>query len=424
MKPPTTPAASTLLPHGVMPLYQIRTPFPHVESWLEAISRGELSAQQLGAASAAPGVGSKPPVELPAHSPTTPMSFPEDLIDQLRSSWPDPIDCEAVRQKERALIATRLTQAGWGAHATFAGCSLSAWVAAGCPMPSSVKPSREAFEAIPGLRMMPIPAGAFLMGSPPEEPRRDADEGPQHRVTLPEFFMGQTPITQAQWREVAGWPIVDRGLDSWELNPDPAHFKGDDRPVERVSWYDAMEFCRRLSQRTGRIYTLPSEAQWEYACRAGTTTPFHFGATISTELANYDSKQTTTVASFPANAWGLHDMHGSVWEWCLDDWHPSYEGAPENGSAWMGENSLGKFCAAALGSPCAIGAARPSASGTPQTKATAVGVSASVASDRKVLRGGSWFALPRSCRSAFRLRLHPDYRGDIWGFRVCCLPQD
>ena len=347
------------------------------------------------------------------------MTFPEDLIDQLRSSWPDPIDREAIRREERALIAARLTQAGYGAHATFAGCSLSAWVAAGCPMSSTVQPTlcRGEFEAIPGLRMMPIPAGTFMMGSPPEEPGRDLDEGPQHQVTLPEFFMGQTPITQAQWREVAGWQKVE--LD---LQPDPSYSKGDDRPVEQVSWNDATEFCRRLSQRTGRIYTLPSEAQWEYACRAGTTTPFHFGETISKELANYDSKQTTAVASFPANAWGLHDMHGSVWEWCLDDWHPSHEGAPENGSAWMGGNSLEKSCAAALGSSILGAAARPSATGSARTTATKIGVSASVVSDRKVLRGGSWLIHPQDCRSAFRFRYLPDFRSDDWGFRVCCLP--
>jgi formylglycine-generating enzyme required for sulfatase activity len=120
------------------------------------------------------------------------------------------------------------------------------------------------------------------------------------------------------------------------------------RPVEQVSWHDAMEFCSRLSQSTGRYYILPSEAQWEYACRAGTTTPLAFGETLSDELANYDAhttygsgmrgqyrQQTTTVKRFPANAWGLQDMHGNVWEWCLDHWHDSYEGAPTDGSAWL-----------------------------------------------------------------------------------------
>jgi formylglycine-generating enzyme required for sulfatase activity len=236
--------------------------------------------------------------------------------------------------------------------------------------------------------MVRIPAGRFLMGSPPEEAGRNSDEGPQHEVTLEAFWLGETPITQAQWRKVAGWPKVER-----DLAPDPSRFKGDDRPVERVNWHEAIEFCRRLSAHTGKNYTLPSEAQWEYACRAGTTTPFHFGATISTEQANYDGRQayadgpvgeyrqqTTDVASFPANDWGLHDMHGNVWEWCLDHWHGSYTGAPADGSAWLsnaGEDSL------------------------------------------RLLRGGSWYLRPGFCRSAYRYKYHPNDRNFDWGFRVC-----
>jgi formylglycine-generating enzyme required for sulfatase activity len=243
------------------------------------------------------------------------------------------------------------------------------------------------------LRLIQIPAGRFRMGSPPEEEGRDADEGPQHEVTLQDFWLGQTPITQAQWRLVAGWPKVER-----ELARDPSDFKGDDRPVERVNWHDAMEFCRRLRQRLGSTFTLPSEAQWEYACRAGTTTPFAFGGTISPELANYNGtiafangptglnrRETTPVGSFPANAWGLHDMHGNVWEWCLDHWHDTYNGAPADGSAWLsnaGEDSL------------------------------------------RLLRGGSWYLDPGFCRSAIRGRSLPVNRGDACGFRVCCLPQD
>ncbi len=169
-----------------------------------------------------------------------------------------------------------------------------------------------------GLEMVWIPPGRFWMGSPPEESERQESEGPQHLVQLQGFFLGRTPITQAQWREVAGWRPVE-GERPWEreLKPDPSSFKGDQRPVEQVSWHDAMEFCRRLAQRTGRNYTLPSEAQWEYACRAGTTTPFHFGATISPQLANYNAtssyadgpageyrKQTTAVAQLPRQCLG------------------------------------------------------------------------------------------------------------------------
>jgi formylglycine-generating enzyme required for sulfatase activity len=160
-----------------------------------------------------------------------------------------------------------------------------------------------------------------------------------------------------------------------------------------------MEFCRRLSLRTGKHYTLPSEAQWEYACRAGTTTPFHFGETISHELANYNGnytygrgqkgvyrEQTTDAGSFPANAWGLHDMHGNVWEWCADHWHNNYNKAPADDRPWInkkaGDDSI-----------------RP-------------------------LRGGSWFYNPGGCRSAYRFFIHPDNQRPDVGFRVCCLPQD
>jgi formylglycine-generating enzyme required for sulfatase activity len=282
-----------------------------------------------------------------------------------------------------------------------------------------------------------IPAGAFLMGSTEHEPHRSKTEGTQHEVTLAAFWMAKTPITQAQWRDVASWPRVERALVS-----DPSRFKGDNRPVEQVSWHDAMEFCHRLSQRTGKNYTLPSEAQWEYACRAGTTTPFHFGPTISTEEANYDGnyiygqgskgiyrQQTTAVASFPANDWGLHDMHGNVWEWCFDEWHDSYEGAPTDGSAWMEDDSLGESpgacCAAGRGSAFPSSAARLTAAAAARATATTSSVSASVASDAsRLLRGGSWLDLPAFCRSAFRIPNLPDIRNGFSGFRVCCLPQD
>ncbi len=185
------------------------------------------------------------------------------------------------------------------------------------------------------IAMVKIPAGNFLMGSPTSEENHFAIESPQHEVTLNAFWMSQFPITQAQWVSVMG--------------ENPSHFKGDDLPVESVSWHDAMKFCRLLSEQTGHIYTLPSEAQWEYACRAGTTTPFYFGETITPDQANYDGnytynggprgeyrRQTTPVGTFQPNAWGLHDMHGNVWEWCLDHWRPNYEGAPVDGSAWEG----------------------------------------------------------------------------------------
>jgi formylglycine-generating enzyme required for sulfatase activity len=232
------------------------------------------------------------------------------------------------------------------------------------------------------------------MGSPEDEEGRDECEGPQHPVTLRSFFLGQTAVTQEQWRVVAGWEKVELDLDS-----EPSRFKGKNRPVERVSWFEAMEFCSRLSQLTHRKYTLPSEAQWEYACRANTQTPFAFGDTLTPMLANYDGnytfgngptgryrRETSDVAIFPANHWGLHDMHGNVWEWCADHWHANHVGAPEDGRAWLEENA---------------------------------------SKDKsRLLRGGSWNDLPRFCRSACRFRFHPGDRFNDWGFRVCCLPQD
>jgi formylglycine-generating enzyme required for sulfatase activity len=252
------------------------------------------------------------------------------------------------------------------------------------------------------------------MGSPANEESHRDNEGPQHEVELESFFLGRTPITQAQWQEVAGW--VEGPGEHWELDlsgrMEPSRFEGQQRPVENVNWFEAMEFCSRLSQRSGKTYTLPSEAQWEYACRAGTTTEFHFGETISSGLANYDGRttyangpkgeyreQTTKVGMFPANAWGLHDMHGNVWEWCADHWHSSYDlgqrKAPNDGSPWED-------------------AAESGTEGEEEGRRDA---------RARVLRGGSWFNLPVCCRSAYRYDFHPANANSFIGFRVCCLPR-
>ena len=254
------------------------------------------------------------------------------------------------------------------------------------------------------LTLLRIPAGSFLMGAPEGEEGSTARERPVHRVAVGEFLMGQTPITQAQWQVVASWEPVELPLPS-----SPSRFSGANRPVENVSWFEAVEFCRRLEHRTGKRFCLPSEAQWEYACRAGTTTPFHFGATLSTEVASYNGIyrygegleektkwETTEVARFPANAWGLQDMHGNVWEWCLDHWHNNYKEAPSDGSAWL--DSAG------------------SESEVSEMKTEA--------NNPRLLRGGSWDGHPLGCRSAYRYRLRPDFRGRFVGFRLCCLPQD
>jgi formylglycine-generating enzyme required for sulfatase activity len=241
------------------------------------------------------------------------------------------------------------------------------------------------------LELVQIPGGEFWMGSPEDEIDRTEAESPQHRVQVPGFWMGRYPVTQAQWRVVAGLPKVKR-----DLEPDPSHFKGNAHPVEQVSWYDAVEFCARLSRHTGREYRLPSEAEWEYACRAGTTTPFHFGEMITTEVANYDGSsyadgpkgeirgETTPVTEFGiANAFGLSDMHGNVLEWCLDHWHENYDGAPTDGSAWLSEDEDAS----------------------------------------RMYRGGSWGDIPKACRSACRSHYHPDIRVGNIGFRVVVAPR-
>jgi formylglycine-generating enzyme required for sulfatase activity len=286
------------------------------------------------------------------------------------------------------------------------------------------------------LTLMRIPAGSFWMGAPEEEKGSVTWERPVHRVRVGEFLLGQTPVTQAQWRAVAAWEPKE-GEKPWALplDPDPVgrlsradQLLGDERPVVNVSWEEAQEFCRRLRQRQGKNFTLPSEAEWEYACRAGTTTPFHFGATLSTDLANYDGNyvygdgvkgiyrnHTTDVASFPANAWGLHDMHGNVWEWCADDWHGSYEGAPEDGRAWLDE-SLTKDVDSPESTSQAEGSRRNEITRRNDLRGRPRRI--------KLLRGGSWVHDPGFCRSAFRNNFSPDNRSGSVGFRVCCLPQD
>jgi formylglycine-generating enzyme required for sulfatase activity len=206
--------------------------------------------------------------------------------------------------------------------------------------------------------------------------------------------MGKYPITQAQWKAIAS--RTDLKVEK-DLDLNPAHFKdrpdSDRRPVEQVNWDHAIEFCARLSKLTVREYRLPSEAEWEYACRAGTTTPFYFGETITGELANYDAsntyaeeakgeyrQQTTPVGQFPPNAFGLYDMHGNVWEWCADTWHDNYDGAPTDGSVWT-ENGD---------------------------------------DNRSLPRGGSWYFNPFGCRSAFRsISIRRDNLS-LNGFRVVC----
>ncbi|MEB3343803.1 formylglycine-generating enzyme family protein [Okeania sp.] len=220
------------------------------------------------------------------------------------------------------------------------------------------------------LEMVYIPGGTFFMGSPDNEEEKKENETPQHEVTLPPFYMSKYPITQEQYQVM--------------MDKNPSIFRGKNRPVENVSWYDAIEFCQNLSTKTGKIYSLPSESQWEYASRAGTTTS-------SSELVNDDGnypdayvpkkefrKETTDVGSFLPNTFGLYDMQGNVWEWCQDIWHDNYDGAPTDGSAWETQGDI----------------------------------------STRVLRGGSWYYISLYCRYAKRSYDYVDFHSNVMGFRV------
>lgn len=234
------------------------------------------------------------------------------------------------------------------------------------------------------LAMISVPGGAFQMGSRHEGGYED--ERPTHPVFMAPFWLGKYPVTQAQWQVVMG-------------KLPGCRFHGADRPVENICWKEAAEFCARLSKKTGRRCGLPYEAQWEYACRAGTSTPFAFGETITTDYANYVGEHlyrdepkgiyrhgTTPVGSFPPNAWGLYDMHGQVWEFTADCWQENYEGATIDGSP----RSVGR---------------RPG-----EHRAY-------------VARGGSWHETPLHCRSAMRLRVEEDDRMEYYGLRAMMMEE-
>lgn len=227
------------------------------------------------------------------------------------------------------------------------------------------------------LDMIVIPAGSFYMGSRQSE--GNPDERPQHFMTIKSFMMGKFLITQRQWKAIMG--RLPR-----------CRFKGDNLPVERVSWKDAYNFCQRLSQKTGRNYRLPSEAQWEYACRAGTTTSFGFGETLTSELANYNAEHTfsdephgiyfhstSEGGKYPPNAFGLYDMHGNLMEWCEDNWIFDYRMSPRDDSPYQMFDD-----------------------------------------PEHVVRGGSWHDDPKLCRSAARIRFIEKDAEEFIGFRVVC----
>ncbi len=215
------------------------------------------------------------------------------------------------------------------------------------------------------IELTQIPAGKFQMGSA----SYDGDEKPVHEVTIPKpFKMSITTITQPQYEAVMG--------------SNPSEFNGAELPVEKVTWHDAVGFCVRLSEKTGHSVRLPSEAEWEYACRAGSSTEYFFGDDVSL-LGKYawfedcSEDKTHSVGQLRANQWGLFDMHGNVWEWCHDKWHDDYKVAPTDGSAWEGGDS-----------------------------------------EFRIFRGGSWVDDAGDCRAAYRHYSKPTVRCDDLGFRV------
>lgn len=239
------------------------------------------------------------------------------------------------------------------------------------------KAFREMINEHTDLEMIYIPGGSFVMGSPYGEIGRFENESPQHPVKLHSFWLGKYPITQLQYQDIMG--------------TNPSFFIGTRLPVENVSWFDAVEFCQRLSEKTGKHYRLPTEAEWEYACRANTINPFHTGATIITTLANFNGlytyglgprgvhrKHTTDVSLFRPNNFGLYDLHGNVWEWCQDNWHDNYLCCPTDASAWEGDTK----------------------------------------DNLRIQRGGSWYEHPRNCRSASREKSNPNFSANNYGFRV------
>jgi len=231
--------------------------------------------------------------------------------------------------------------------------------------------NQEIFISVPtGIKFVLIPESEFIMGSPSEEKDRSDCESPLHRVKIKDpFYLGKTPVTQKQWKKIMG--------------TGPSKFKDENRPVETVSWEEIQEFIQKLNTRENTDkYRLPSEAEWEYACRAGTQSRYFFGDDES-KLGDYAwyvrnaGRKTHPVGKKKPNPWGLYDMHGNVWEWVQDRWHDNYNGSPSDGSVWEDGNS-----------------------------------------SNRVSRGGSWYCYEDSCRSAARFSRDPEKRLANLGFRL------
>jgi formylglycine-generating enzyme required for sulfatase activity len=301
--------------------------------------------------------------------------FCENVVEALREPWVSPeerlkqqeIDAQQRVKEEQRQAEEKKRRAEEETHRVSAARKADA-----------DRPDLAVFRDAPfAPELVAIPVGEFMMGSTDEEEGAYEYERPQHRVTIDRrFAIGRYPVTFDEY---------DRFCQAKGRNkPEDQGWGRGRQPAINVSWQDAQEYIAWLSQEAGRAYRLPSEAEWEYACRAGTTTRFSFGDAITPKDANYvDSglDKTSEVGAYPANRWGLHDVHGNVWEWVEDDWHKNYDGAPVDGSAWkdVGSSSNPRLC---------------------------------------VLRGGSWIYLPWGCRSAVRFRIVTDNRGNLVGFRV------
>jgi formylglycine-generating enzyme required for sulfatase activity len=345
----------------------------------------------------AQGYGPSVPVPAPPPPPPAPVGPPAETTAQKQAREAKEltnarIARRAKEEKERAdkaeadLAEVQASTRAAQARADKAEAALKALQAAALkpaaspvvsppPAPQAQQPGSVFKDCADCPELVVIASGSFSMGSNDYD-----DEKPIHRVNIKAFAMGKTEVTQAQWLAVMG--------------SNPSSFKecGPTCPVEQVSWDDAQQFIQRLNAKTGQRYRLPSEAEWEYAARAGTSTKYWWGDQASHEYANYGKDDccgglaqgrdkwvnTAPPAQFPANAFGLHDMHGNVWEWVEDCWHTSYTSAPSDGSAWTSNCS----------------------------------------STSRVLRGGSWDDYPRYLRSAVRNDDSPAFRSNIIGLRV------
>lgn len=316
-------------------------------------------------------------------SPPSPSNPPVTATPTLRSSQNEPIPPSPTPtssiQLQKETLNNIITVDSSGKEINRRSAQVQYFTEDKISLPSGAK----------AIEMALIPAGNFIIGSPSNEKDRLSVESPQTNIKFASpFYISRYVVTQAQWFTVMGRDYDQDGFKQIFSALDNK-FKGDNRPIVEVKWNDAKSYCSKLSELTGKTYRLPTESEWEYSCRAKTTTPFYFGETITPDLANYSTyfdrngtyrEVTTDVGSFPPNEWGLYDMHGNVYEWCEDVWHGSYDQIPKDGSAYLIGSNRGRRV-------------------------------------ERFLRGGSWFHPKGSCRSASREPYSPTY-GYQYGFRI------